>query len=134
MSIYDKVPPGGIFRAPLNADWLDADRDKVIPVTLNGSGNVIKATNATHVGVVVVRGIQQPYYPGQTPTVRSPKATEIVDVMKRGEIVEVGTDVAGAAAGAVINVQTADGLAGTGAGTRVGHMVSATRLIVNCTQ
>lgn len=134
MSIYDKIGPEGTFRAPLAADWLDADRDKVIPVTLNGSGNVVKATNATHMGVVVVRGIQQPYLPGQTPVYRSPKATEIVDVMKRGEIVEVGADVVGAAAGAIINVQTADGAAGTGAGTRVGHMVSATRLVVNCTQ
>lgn len=139
MAIYDKVPPYGTFRAPLAVDWLDADRDKVFAVKLNTSGQVVKASGATVatdvVGLIVVRGIQQPYYPGTTPTYRSPKAGEIVDVMKRGEIVEVAdADIAGAAvAGAGVYVAAADGsLTHTAASNfHVGHLVDVTRLVVN---
>lgn len=134
MAIYDKVPDGGTFRAPLLADWAGS-RDRIYAVALNSSGLIIPATSGTYHGLLVVRGIQQPYYPGQTPTYRSPKAGEIVDVMKRGEIVEVTTtDVAGAAAGQPVLVITADGtLNVTGTGTRIGHFVEATRVVVNCT-
>lgn len=141
MSIYDKVPPHGTFRAPLAADWLDADRDKIFAVKLNTSGQVVKTAGAATtvndvVGLIVVRGIQQPYYPGTTPTYRSPKAGEIVDVMKRGEIVEVSdAEITGAVIlGGGVYVVAADGtLSHTATSNfRIGHLVDATRLIVNC--
>lgn len=129
MSRYDKVPEGGTFRAALAADWLDADCNKVWAVALDANGRVVKATTGTHVGLIVITGTYD-----NAGILRGPKATTVVDVMKRGEIVEIGTDVSGAIAGGVVNVITASGavqVAGTG--TRVGHLVEATRLVVNVT-
>lgn len=133
MSVYDKVPPGGIFRAALNADWLDADCNKVFLVELNASGKVVKSTgtggtNGNVVGVIVLRGVYD-----AAGVLRGPKAGTVVDVMKRGEIVEVGTDVASAAAGVAAYYTTASGALTTVAtgGTRLGHFVEATRLIVS---
>jgi hypothetical protein len=133
MSVYDKVPPGGSFRAPLNADWADADCNKVFLVELNTSGRVVKSTgtagtNGNVVGVLVCRGMYD-----STGVLRGPKAGEVVDVMKRGEIVEVGTDVASAGAGLAAFYTTASGALTTVAtgGARFGHFVEATRLVVN---
>lgn len=140
MSAYDKIPEGGVFRAVLAADWVDADRNKVILMELNASGLAVKSTgtagtNGNVVGVAVVRGIQQPALPGVTPTYRSPKAGERIDIMKRGEIVEVGAEVAAAAAGKPVTYLTTSGALSTTAvsGTQVlvGHLVEATRLVVN---
>lgn len=140
MSAYDKIPEGGVFRAVLAADWLDADRNKVILMELNASGLAVKSTgtagtNGNVVGVAVVRGIQQPAFPGVAATYRSPKAGERIDIMKRGEIVEVGTDVAAAAAGKPVTYLTTSGALGTtaagAANIVIGHFVEATRLVVN---
>lgn len=127
MSVYDKVPEGGTFRAALESDWPDADCNEVFAVALNASGRVIKATTGAHVGVLVVRGTYD-----NMGVLRGPKAGTVVDVMKRGEIVEVGTDVGGAVAGGVVNVITASGAVQVGGtGTQIGHLVEATRLVVN---
>lgn len=133
MSVYDKVPPGGIFRAALNADWADADCNKVFLVDLTATGKAVKSTgtggtNGTPAGVLVCRGVYD-----SAGVLRGPKAGTIVDVMKRGEIVEVGTDVASAAAGVPVYYTTATGVLTTVAagGAKLGHFVEATRLIVN---
>lgn len=133
MSVYDKVPEGGTFRAALNADWADADCNKVFLVELNTSGKVVKSTgtggtNGNVVGVIVIRGTYD-----NAGVLRGPKAGTVVDVMKRGEIVEVGTDVASAGAGIAAYYTTASGALTTVAtgGARFGHFVEATRLVVN---
>ena len=115
---YDKYDPiSGGFRAPLNADWLDADVGIPFGVGLNASGKVVKGAGTTGVrGVLVVDKIGR-------------KANDIVDCMTAGEIVDVtspvlaaGTKYAGVAASGVI--------AATGVGSEVGYTVEATRLIV----
>lgn len=133
MSVYDKVPEGGTFRAALNADWADADLNKVFLVELNTSGRVVKSTgtggtNGLPVGVMVLRGKYD-----NAGVLKAPKAGTIVDVMKRGEIVEVGTDVASAGAGLAAYYTTASGALTTVAagGAKFGHFVEATRLVVN---
>lgn len=131
MSVFDKVPEGGTFRAALNADWLAADLNKVFLVELNTSGKVVKSTgtggtNGLVVGVIVLRGVYD-----NAGVLQPPKAGTVVDVMKRGEIVEVGTDVASAGAGLVANYVAATGVLTTAAGIRFGHFVEATRLVVN---
>jgi len=131
MSVYDKVPEGGTFRAALNADWADADCNKVFLAELNASGKLVKGTgtggsNGLPVGVIVIRGVYD-----NAGVLRGPKAGTVVDVMKRGEIVEVGTDVASAAAGIAANYVAASGALTTAAGVKFGHFVEATRLVVN---
>lgn len=140
MSAYDKIPEGGVFRAVLAADWLDANRNKVILMELNASGQAVVSTgtagtNGLVVGVAVVHGIQMPALPGNAATYRSPKAGERIDIMKRGEIVEIGTDVASAAAGKIVTYLTTSGAisttAASGTQVQIGHLVEATRLVVN---
>jgi hypothetical protein len=119
---YDKYDPfSGGFRAPLNADWLDADVGIPFGVGLNASGKVVKGAGQTGVrGVLVVDA-------------KGRKANDIVDVMTNGEIVDItspalvaGQKYGGVAATGVI------GAAGAGAGSEVGFTVEATRLIVRC--
>lgn len=84
MARYDKYEPkGGGFRAPLNADWLDADLDKVVPVSLNTSGKLVKGTAG------------QSGYCGVLCLTKKRFAGDIVDVMQHGEIVELTGAVAG---------------------------------------
>ena len=118
---YDKYDPiSGGFRAPLNADWLDADVGIPFAVGLNASGKVVKGAGTTGVrAVLVVDAIGK-------------KANDIVDCMTAGEIVDVtspalaaGTKYAGVAATGVI--------AASGVGSEVGYTVEATRLIVRTT-
>lgn len=136
MSRFDKYDPrDGGFRAPLNAAWTATsgpsavtDLNRILVVSLNGSGRLIKAASAvTGVGVVIAT--------------RPMAAGEMIDVMTDGEIVELdGADIQGgtaAAAGAhLILDTTASRLAaiGTPAGgtnvLRIGWTVEATRLIV----
>jgi hypothetical protein len=116
----DKYEPlSGGFRAPLNADWLLADLNKVCPVSLNSSGKVVKGTagQSGFVGVLVLTKIR--------------KANEVVDIMQDGEIVEMSGLAAGTAYWALAN---GDGITATQAtGLRkVGWTVEATRLIVRC--
>lgn len=119
---YDKYDPiSGGFRAPLNADWLDADVGIPFGVGLNSSGRVVKGGGVTGVkGVLVVDAIGK-------------KAADIVDVMTSGEIVDVTSPVL--VAGQKYGGVTASGVigaAGAGAGLEVGFTVEATRLVVRC--
>lgn len=115
MSRYDKYDPvSGGFRAPLAADWLSGDVNTVFGVGLDVNGRVVKGAGQTGViGVLVLTKVR--------------KAGDIVDVMTDGEVVEFTPGVAGtvyfaAAAGGVVST--------TNTGTRLGHTVEATRLVV----
>lgn len=119
MARYDKyVPDLSGTRAPLNADWLDADLGKVVPVSLNASGKVIKGT-AGQSGFIGVLCLTKKRFAG-----------DIVDVMQLGDIVELTGTVAG---------QKYYGVAdGSGISTTVvkdlyvGFTVEADRLVVRC--
>jgi hypothetical protein len=120
MARYDKVEPlSGSFRALLNADWLDADLNKVCPVSLNTTGKVVKGT-AGQTGFVGVLCLTKKRYAG-----------DVVDVMQDGEIVELTGLVAGdeywaLADGSGVTATQATGL------SKVGWTVEASRLIVRC--
>lgn len=120
MARYDKYDPkAGGFRAPLAADFLSANLNKVLGVGLDVNGRVVLGAGQSGiVGVLVLTKVL--------------KAGDIADVMTDGECVEM----AGLAAGTVYFAAAADGtLAATApaAGVnaaRVGHTVEATRLVV----
>src|SRR6187551_1997057 len=84
MARFDKVEPlGGSFRAALGFAPVGGDVGIIIPVTLNGSGKVIKTTAGTECcGVIVLSSTTH-------------ASGDVVDVMTDGEIV----DAAGLAAG-----------------------------------
>lgn len=138
MGVFDKVPPGGTFRAPISADFAGT-RGRVYGVTLNASGQAVVGgamATGTVRGVTVIRGIQQPYYPGQTATYRTAKAGEIIDVMKDGEIVEIdATDLSSPVAGGIVYVDNAaGGLTMTATSNQaIGHLIETTRLRVRVT-
>lgn len=67
-------PKVGSFRAALNADWADADVNKVFAVGLNSSGLVVKGSGATGVVGVVIR------------TKKGEKAGDVIDVHTAGEL------------------------------------------------
>lgn len=67
-------PEVGSFRAALNADFVDADINKVFAVGLNSSGLVVKGSGATGVRGVIIR------------TKKGEKAGEVIDVHTAGEI------------------------------------------------
>lgn len=116
MARYDKYDPiSGGFRAALNADWLDADLNKVCPVSLNASGKVVKGTagQSGYVGVLVLN--------------KKRYANDTVDVMTNGEIVEMTGTAAGTAYFAPVN---GDGVSTTNTLPKIGFTVEATRLIV----
>lgn len=136
MSRYDKYDPkSGGFRAPLNAAWNATsgpssvtDLGRILVVTLNASGKVIKAPSAADcVGVLIVN--------------QAMAAGDIVDVMTDGEIVELaaadlqsGSPAAGTK---YFYDATASRLATTapGAGANgfyVGRTIEAARLVVRC--
>lgn len=127
MARFDKYLIG--FRARLNADWLDADVGKIIAVSLNANGRVVKGNPAGSTGLkgVVALGLAR-------------KAGHPVDIMQCGEILDViDDDVAGTLA-AGVNIYA---LGTTAAGTMtmtaasnvyVGHMVEIDRLIVRFAQ
>jgi hypothetical protein len=128
---FDKYEPlTGGFRAALNANWPTADLNKIVGVSLNTSGKLIKGTagQSGFVGVVCLNGFLQPNgsYTGMR------YANDIVDVMQDGEIVEL----TGLIAGQDYYMPTnGDGVfAATGAGglAKVGWTVEATRMIVRC--
>lgn len=113
MARYDKYDPiSGGFRAPLDADWGAALVGVPTGVGLNANGRIVAGSGNT--GVLGVLVIDAPKSAG-----------DIVDTMTDGEIV----DVDGLAAGTVYN-SAADGVVSAAAGTRVGHTVEATRLVV----
>lgn len=118
MARYDKYDPiDGGFRAPLNADWLVADLNKVVGVSLNASGKLIKGTAGQSGFVGVVCLTKQRF------------ANDVVDVMQDGEIVEL----TGLAAGTAYYMPaTGDGVNTTNTNPKVGWTVEATRMIVRC--
>lgn len=137
MSRYDKYDPkSGGFRAPLNAAWnatsgpgAVTDLGRILVVTLNASGRIIKAPSAADaIGVLIVN--------------QAAAAGDILDVMTDGEIVELGTADIQAAATPLAGTKyfydaTASRLAATapGAGVNgfyIGRTVEAARLIVRC--
>ncbi len=120
MARIDKYEPlSGGFRAPLNADWLLADLNKACPVSLNGSGKVVKGTagQSGFVGILVLTKLR--------------KANEVVDVMQDGEIVEMSGLAAGTKYWALANGEGVTATQATGLRV-VGWTVEATRLIVRC--
>jgi hypothetical protein len=140
---YDKVPDGGTFRAPLAADLSGLTSSGGFgpkAVALNASGQVVIGTtgaNTPIVGVLVKNAPQYPRMgnvPGQT-NLAVPiggKANDIVDVMTKGEIVQVSGLVAGtryfaAADGSLTATPPA---AGANA-VSIGFTVTADRLVVD---
>lgn len=120
MARYDKYEPlSGGFRAALNANWLLADLNKVVAVSLNASGKVVKGTagQSGFVGVVCLTKVLN--------------AGDIVDVMQDGEIVELTGLVAGTKYWAVASGEGVTATQATGLRI-VGWTVEATRLIVRC--
>ncbi|ABD58432.1 gp16 [Mycobacterium phage PBI1] len=126
MARYDKYNPyGGGFRAPLAADWTDADAGKLYAVGINNVGAVVKGAGQSGVAGVLV-------------LTKGAKAGSIVDVMKFGEVVEFGptsgtpgTDFG--AAGTAYYADTSTGAINSTSGeakVKVGHTVGAQRLIV----
>lgn len=120
MARYDKYDPiSGGFRAPLNADWLDADVGKPFGVGLNSTGKVVKGAGQTGVRAVLVvdaKGL---------------KAGDVVDCMTQGEIVYSSGDVATAlVAGTKYVANTTTGVLATATGTEIGYTVELSRLVV----
>jgi hypothetical protein len=78
MARYDKYDPiSGGFRAPLAADWGEADVAQIRGVTLDGNGRVVKVAAVDTADAVLV--IDSVKYAG-----------DVVDCMTSGEIVEAG--------------------------------------------
>jgi hypothetical protein len=119
---YDKYEPlSGGHRAPLNADWSSSDLNKVVPVSLNTSGKVIKGTGGQSgfIGVVCLTKVL--------------KANDIVDIMQDGEIVELTGLIAGQKYFAAADGNSLVPASGTITGLRlVGWTVEATRMVVRC--
>jgi hypothetical protein len=111
----------GGHRAALNADWLVGDVRKVVPVSLNASGKVVKGTagQSGFVGVVILT--------------KALKANDIVDVMQDGEVVEMTGLIAGQKYFAAADGNSLVPASGTITGLRlVGWTVEAGRLVVRC--
>lgn len=136
MSRFDKYNPvSGGFRAPLNIALTAVsgpsgvtDLNRILCVSVNSSGRIIKAVAALEVVGVIVAN-------------QAMAAGDIIDVMTDGEIVEMGgADIQGgtaAAAGArLFYDSTASRLAAVAspvAGTNyalIGRMIEANRLVV----
>jgi hypothetical protein len=116
MARVDKTQSAiAVTRAPINADFAQADWDKVIPVGINAQGKVVKGAGQSGVIGVVI--------PGKTVY----RAGQIADIFGNGtEIVEVaglaaGTKYYGSAAGAITTTNT---------DTYLGYTVEADRLVV----
>lgn len=118
MARYDKYDGKvGGFRALLNADWLEADLNKVCPVSLNASGKVVKGTagQSGFAGVLCLTKLRF--------------ANDAVDVMQSGEIVELTGLAAGTQYYAPAN---GDGVNTTATLPKVGFTVEASRMVVRC--
>lgn len=128
MARFDKYEPlTGGFRAPLNADWPTADMNKIVGVSINASGKLVKGTagQSGFVGVVCITGTNNNgAWTGKR------YANDVVDVMQDGEIVEL----TGLAAGTQYYMPASgDGVVSTPNTTaKVGWTVEATRMIVRC--
>lgn len=135
MSRYDKYDPkNGGYRAPLAADFLPANLERLLGVGHDAEGRVVLGAGATGItGVLVLT--------------KARKAGEIVDVMTSGEVVEFGPTeedpgVDFGTAGTVYYADSDGNVAATPAPSgeppavdltglvRVGHTVKGQRLIV----
>lgn len=123
MARIDKYNPvSGGFRARLGFAPAASEIGDVIPVQLNGSGQVVKGTATACDGVICLSSLLN--------------NGDVVDVMTSGEIVDVTANdgITGAATGATMYAGA--GVIGTGApgagvnGIRIGKFVEAWRLIV----
>ena len=127
MARYDKYDPliSGT-RGHLANDWLESDLDKVVGVGLNAKGAFVKgAAISGIVGVLVLTRIIRA---GQ----------QVIDVMKRGDVVEFHKEgrpsvvKAGVAAGTKFYADAATGeVTTTNTGVYVGHTVEKDRLVVS---
>lgn len=121
MSRYDKYDPKvGGFRAPLAANWLPGDVNKLLGVGLNANGEVVVGGGSSGlVGVIVLT--------------KARKAGEVVDVMTSGECVEFGltSGEPTATPGTVYYANATTGvISTTNTGARVGHTIEKDRLVV----
>ena len=116
MARFDHVDSTiGIVRAPINANIAEADWDTVIGVGINGTGKAVKGAGQTGIIGVAV--------PGRTVY----RAGQVMDIMQKGDIVDVtglaaGTKYYATAAGELVTVATDN--------TYVGYTVEADRLVV----
>jgi len=121
MARYDKYNPfSGGFRAPLAANWLDADVAVPVGVGLNANGRIVKgAGNTGIVGVIVIDS-------------KGKVAGTVVDTMTAGEIV----DCTGLTAGTTYYINDTTGALETAAPAAgvnkvlAGRTVEAQRLVV----
>jgi len=116
MARVDKTQSAiAVTRVPANADFAQADWDKVIPVGVNATGKLVKGAGTTGIIGVVI--------PGKTVY----RAGQIMDVFGNGsEIVEV----AGLAAGTRYYASAAGAITTTNTDSPLGWTVEADRLIV----
>lgn len=115
MSRFDKYEPfAGGFRAPLAADFDPDDYNTAFGVGLDVNGRVVLGGGVTGIlGVLVLQSRKV--------------ARDVIDVMTSGDIVEFG----GGVAGTVYYADATTGaLSTTNTGTRVGHTVEGSRLVV----
>lgn len=133
MARFDKYEPlTGGHRAPLNADWPSADLNKLVPVSLNASGKLVKGTGGQSgfIGVVCLNGFQVTAT-GNWTGLRY--ANDVIDVMQDGEVVEMTGLIAGQRYFAAADGNSLVPASGTITGLQlVGWTVEATRLIVRC--
>jgi hypothetical protein len=123
----DKTEPHvGSFRARLAATWLDANKEKIVPVGLDANGRVVLVPGVSGFVGVICTGTAW-------------KATQAVDIMTGGEIVDV-TGLTGQAAGTKMYVNATTGAitatppaVGTNAFV-LGQFVENGRLIVRWAQ
>lgn len=115
MARIDKTDSAvGVVRAPIAADFDEADFDTVIGVGIDSSGRVVKgAGNSGVIGVMI---------PGRTVH----RVGQIGDIFKLGDIVECD----GLAAGTKYYADAAGDLTTVNTDTYVGYTVEADRLVL----
>lgn len=116
MARIDKTQSAiAVTRAPINADFAEADWDTLVPVGINATGKVVKGAGTTGVIGVVI--------PGKTVY----RAGQIADIFGNGsEAVEC----AGLDAGTKYYSDAAGVVSDTDTGTYLGFTVEADRLVI----
>lgn len=116
MARIDKTQSAiAVTRAPINADFAQADWDKLVPVGLNATGQIVKGAGQSGVIGVLI--------PGKTVY----RAGQIGDIFGNGsEAVEC----AGLAAGTKYYSDAAGVVSATNTGTYLGFTVEADRLVI----
>ncbi|HYF73386.1 MAG TPA: hypothetical protein VD864_11235 [Nocardioides sp.] len=116
MARIDKTQSAiAVTRAPIDADFAEADWDTLVPVGINANGRVVKGAGQTGVIGIVI--------PGKTVY----RAGQIADIFGNGsEAVECADLAAGTA-----YYSAADGtISTTDTGTYIGFTVEADRLVI----